>query len=289
MKRNNLYRVIYILTFMIIALCCNAPAQTNPGSTGPYSKCTYNPPASPGYEAALVWYPCSPGSARFAATTLTSGYTGTYSAISYLADHLVTHGYIVFAMTPKNRFGSNASWTAAHKAGIAMLKAENLRPATKERPNPIRGKVDTARLQIMGHSKGGGAALLAAADLGSGIKSVQALEPYIDFAYNLRNTRARINCITGTKDTIALPDQVIGMYNSLPDSVDRTLMYFLGMDHLTFTDTGDEKQKARSTRYITAFMKYHLDGNAAYRTYLYGPDHKKDASWFYGYAHNMDF
>lgn len=289
MKKRNLCRIFYYPALLVLMLCSMAQAQTNPGSTGSFTKCTYTPPASSGYEAASVWYPCNSGNAKLAATTLTSGYTGTYSAISYLADHLVTHGYIIFAMTPNNRYGNNASWTSAHKAGIAMLKSENTRTGTKTRPNPIRGKVDATRLQIMGHSKGGGGTLLAAADFGSGIKAAQAIEPYMDFSYNLSKTRAKINCITGTQDSIASPGQVIAMYNSLPDSVDRTLMYFLGMDHMVFTSTGNATQKARSSKYITAFMKYHLDGNSAYRTYLYGAEHKKDASWFYGYAHNMDF
>ncbi len=289
MKRKKMRITCCFFILFLLALSCMAIAQTDPGTAGAYTKCTYTPPANSGYAAALVWYPCNSGAARLAATTLTSGYTGSYTAVSYLADHLVTHGYIVFAMTPKNRYGNNSSWTSAHKAGIAMLKSENTRQGTTAKPNPIKGKVDTSRLQVMGHSKGGGAALLAAAQLGAGVKTVQALEPYMDFSYNLSKARAKTNFITGSADSIASPDLVVAMYNSLPDTVDRTLMYFLEMDHMVFTASGDATQKIRSNKYITAFMKYHLESNSSYQTYLYGAEHKKDANWFFGYAHNTDF
>jgi len=275
------------LTFTFII---SAFAQTDPGSVGSYTKCTYTPPTNLGYSEAMVWYPCS-GSGPFAATTLTSGFTGAYTDIAYLADHLVTHGYIVFAMTPTNKYGNNPTWTSAHKAGITMLKSENTRAATSLRPNPIKGKVNTAKLQVMGHSKGGGGTLLASASLGSSIKTAQALTPYMDYSYNLSTTKAKTNCITGTADTIAAPSAVVTMYNSLPGSIDRTLMYFQGLDHMVFTTDGNEPYKSRTTRYVTAFMKYQLDGNSSYQTYLYGTKHTEDvnAGWFYGYAHNKNY
>lgn len=289
MTRKKLSGFFCLLLLMVPVLCASAQSRPDPGVAGPYAKCTYRPPAHAGYEEAMVWYPCNSGTARLAATTLTAGYMANYRAISYLADHLVTHGYIVFAMTPNNRYGNNSGWVAAQKAGIAMLRSENSRTGSAGYPNPIRGKVDIHKLQMMGHSKGGGAALIAAADPESGIKTVQALEPYVDIPCNLSKIRARINCIAGSRDSIALPDQVVSIYNSLPDAVDRTLMYFTGMDHMTFTGAGNSIQKSRSLKYITAFMKYHLDGNLSYRSSLYEGEHKKDAGWFYGYAHNMNF
>lgn len=289
--RKALLFTVCLVVFLALFSSLSARADNDPGEKGKYRKCTYVPPANSGYYKAMVWYPCDFASEKFAATTLTSGFTGTYPVIAYLADHLVTHGYIVFAMTPNNIYGMNASWTSAHKAGIAQLKIENTRTGTIQNPNPIRGKVDTSRLQVMGHSKGGGGALLAAADLGASVKTVQALAPYMDGRFNLRNVRAATNIMTSTADSIAKPDRVVSMYNSLPDSIARTLMFFSGMDHMVYTATGNKDYQKRTTRYITAFMKYHLDGLVAYKTYLYGADHNSRMweKWFYGYAHNIDF
>jgi dienelactone hydrolase len=207
--------------------------------------------------------------------------------MEWIANHLVTHGYIVYAMTPTNIYGYNSSWTSAHKAGIAMLKSENTRTGSA-----IYGKVNTAKLQIMGFSKGGGGALLASAALGAGVKATQALAPYMDASYNLSATKAITACYTGTSDIIASPSNVVKMYNSLPSTVDRTLGYFSGFAHTDWmTGSTANSNGNRAKKYITAFMKYHLDGDSAYYTYLYGAEHTIDmnAGWFYGYAHNANF
>jgi hypothetical protein len=288
MKKRSML-VLSLVVAMTLSFCTMALAQTAPGSTGSYTKCTYTPPSNSGYASASVWYPCS-GAGPFAATTLTGGYTNTYSDMAWLANHLVTHGYIIYGMTPNNIYGTNSSWTTAHKAGISMLKSENTRTGSTLRPNPIKGKVNTARLQIMGFSKGGGGALLASNDLGSGVQTTQALAPYMDYSYSLRSTKAKTICYTGRSDTIASDRAVVTMYNSLPTSIDRTLGYFNGFSHTDWmTGTSYNTYNNRAKKYITAFMKYQLEGNAAYQTYLYGAEQQKDASWFYGYAHNTNF
>ena len=97
-----------------------------------------------------------------------AGYFNTHDDMRWLAYHLVTHGYIIFAMTPTNVMDR----TDAQKADIAMLKSENTRSDSK-----IKGLVDTNKLQILGYGKGGGGALLASASFGSEVKSTQALAP----------------------------------------------------------------------------------------------------------------
>jgi hypothetical protein len=207
--------------------------------------------------------------------------------MAWIANHLSTWGYIVFAMTPNNRYGNNSSWTSAHRAGIAQLKVENTRSGSA-----INGKVDISKLQIMGFSKGGGGALLASASLGSGIKTTQAMAPYMDSSYNLSGIRSATICYTGTSDSIASPGNVVRMYNSLPDSIDRTLAYFNGFPHTNWMPgSSNNSNTNKAKKYITAFMLYHMDGNSSYQTYLYGSEHTKDmnTSWFYGYVHNADF
>ncbi len=277
--------VLVIMAFSLF-MVSSALAVTDPGSTGSFTKCTYTPPTNAGYSAAKVYYPCS-STGTLAATTLTGGYTNTYSNMDWLASHLVTHGYIVYAMTPKNIYGYNSTWTSAHKAGIAMLKSENTRSASA-----IKGKVNTSKLQIMGFSKGGGGALLASASLASGVKATQALAPYMDASYNLSATKAITACYTGTSDTVAFPGNVVTMYNSLPSTVDRTLGYFSGFYHTDWmTGSSANTNGNKAKKYITAFMKYHLDGDTGYQTYLYGTAHNADmsAGWFYGYARNTKF
>jgi hypothetical protein len=282
--------LILVLCGLVIAFLVSTHSKTavqDPGSRGPFTKCTYTSNLSDsGYSAAMVYYPCETPSGPFAGTTLTGGYLNNYSDMSWVADHVVTHGFIVIAMTPNNNRGNNPEWTTAHKAGIAKLKSENTRAAS-----PIYGIVDTANLQIMGYSKGGGGALLAAASLGTQVKSTQAMAPYMDSSsYNLSGIRSNTICYTGTSDSVASPSKVVSMYNSLPDSIQRTLGYFNGFSHLTWINSGSSGDHTKALVYITSWMKYYLEGDSGYETYLYGDEHDNhmDADWFYDYAHNED-
>ncbi len=284
--------IIFVLSVLCLFLkgmaMSSVNAQVDPGATGPYTKCTYIPPANAAYAEAKVWYPCNV-TGTLAATTLISGGTKVYSDYAKLAEHLASHGYIVFAMTPANPvLLSNSAWTSAQKAGILQLKKENTRTGTSANPNPIKGKINTAKLQVLGHSLGGGGTLLAAASLGTGIKTAQALTPAImGSTLSLSRIKAKTNIIAGVNDTTALPLLVSVYYNSLPLTLDRTFMVFYGVDHWTFINTGAEPYQSRVFKYITAFMKYHLDGNTAYQTYLYGAEFNNDfnAGWYLRYTH----
>jgi len=252
-------------------------AVTPPTSTGSFTKCTYTANLTDsGYSAAMMIYPCQTTQAKYPATTLTGGFTNVYTDMAWLYDHLVTHGYIIIAMTPNNNLGNNPEWTTAHKAGIAKLKSENARAAS-----PIYGRVNTSKLQIMGFSKGGGGTLLASADLGSAIASTQAMAPYMDFTYNLSGIKSPTVCYTGTLDTVALASLVKIMFNSLPTTIKRTYANFNGFTHFdwygnTSTTTTRNKQKT----YITSWMKVYLDGNTGYASYING----SQLLWFYEFS-----
>jgi len=281
MKRRNLF-VAFLALAMTLVSGTAALAVTSPDATGPYSTCTYTPPDTSGYNGAKVYYPCNI-TGTHGATTLTGGFTNTYSDMAWIANHLSKWGYIVFAMTPNNIYGNNPSWTSAHKSGIAQLKVENTRSGS-----PIKGKVNTAKLQIMGFSKGGGGTLLASASLGSAIKTTQALAPYMDSSYNLSGIKSPTICYTGTSDSIASPSNVVKMYNSLPGSIKKTLAYFNGFAHTDWMPgSSNNSNTNKAKKYITAFMLYHMDGNSSYKTYLYGTEHAKD-SWFYQYTYSSN-
>lgn len=247
-----------------------------PGVAGTYTKCTYTPPASLGYSAAQVIYPCEKTKGPFAATTLTGGWTNTYPMMKWLSDHLVTHGYVVFAMTPNNNMGLNPEWTTAHKTGISMLQSENARTGAA-----IKGLVNTSRLRIMGFSKGGGGSLLASASLGATVKTTQAIAPYMDFSYNLSNIKGPVAIYSGSTDNVASPALAQLMYANLPWSIPRMFAKFNGMGHMDWVvdwmgSSGDPTYQARAKTYITAFMKTHLEGLTGYESHLDG----KQTNWF---------
>ncbi len=248
-------------------------ALAGPADLGAYSKCSYTSGLSDsGYLSAVVYYPCQTDSGPFAATTLTGGYTNTKDDMYWLSSHLVTHGYIVIAMTPNNIYGYNSEWRTAHKAGINKLISEN-----NNSSSPIKGFVNTSKLQVMGFSKGGGGTLLASSDLGATVASTQALAPYMDLSYNISGIKSPTICYTGTNDYIAPPSKVVSMFNALPASIDRTLAYFSGVTHLDWNNYGSYQDRFKT--YVTSWMKVYLDGDTSYKAYIDGSQ-----NWFYDFV-----
>lgn len=260
---------------------------SGPESLGNYTICYYFTDLEDiGYKEAVMLYPCeaAENGETVAATTLTGGFTNEYDDMEWLFSHLASHGYVVLAMTPNNKLGVNWTWRQAHKAGLDKIEEENQREES-----PIYGMVDTDKLQIMGFSKGGGGALQASKDVGDRISSTQALAPYMDHPYDITGIESPTICYTGTEDSIAGPGQVVNMYNNLPDDIERTLAYFNEISHTDwYGGKGDYRDRMKT--YITSWMKYYLDGDEAYFTYLYGPEHQQhmNEGWFYEYARNED-
>lgn len=250
---------------------------TGPAGAGANSECTYSDGLSDsGYGSAQVFYPCETAEGPFAATTLTGGFTNTKEDMYWLASHLLTHGYIVIAITPTNTLGSAPTWETAHKAGIEMLISENSR-----QNSPIYGLVDTNNLQISGYSMGGGGALLAAHDLGLGIASVQAFAPY-GGGTTLGGISVPTICYAGGSDGTASPSSVIDQFDSLPDNIERTYAEFSGVAHLAWV-SGSDEEKIKFMTYITSWMKVYLDGDESYSEYIDG-----NQDWFNDFVINSD-
>ncbi len=273
----SLYLVLALVFFT--GLGCEDPPTGAPDEEGEFTECSYTSGLyDSDYSSAKVFYPCETEYGPFAGTTMTGGYTNTRSDMDWISEHLVTHGYIVIAMTPNNNLGTNGQWTDAHKAGIAMLKSENT-----EYGSPIYGLVDTNKLQISGYSKGGGGALLAADDLGSQVKSVIPMAPYMDFGYSLSGITADTMILIGTSDAVASPSAAEDMYNDLPDNIERTWGLFDGVGHLEWDNSASTTNHNHMKTYITSWMKVHLDGDATYEQYIDGSQ-----SWFDEFAQNAD-
>ncbi len=282
--------LIVLAVFALIGYGCESPGvptnPTTPGSNsggavaptqkGEFTKCTYTENLQDqDYSSAIVYYPCEKQAGPFPASTLTGGWTNEKEQMDWIGSHVVTHGYIVIAMTPNNKMGLNPQWRMAHNAGIAKLKAENNRSGS-----PIAGLVNTNALQIMGYSKGGGGTLLAADDQGANLKTAQAIAPYFDTVHTLNRVKASTIIYTGTDDTVAPATQSLSMFASLPTSINRTLAYFNGFGHMVWWNNGDPDAHRKSLTYIVSWMKVYLSGDNRYAGYVDGSQ-----DWFYRFEH----
>jgi hypothetical protein len=160
---------------------------TDPERPGPFVVASYQASyevSGFGTFSALVHYP-----ARISETTpaqglpdepypslvLSNGYAASAVMLTWLSEHLASHGYVVLGFTPQNPFALDVTnWADGFRQGLAFLYVENSRI-----DSPVFGLVSTERTGLIGLSMGGAGALEAA---GNGVEAdaVVALAPGIN-------------------------------------------------------------------------------------------------------------
>jgi predicted alpha/beta-hydrolase family hydrolase len=205
---------------------------------------------------AKLYYPCNISTA-LPATTMTSGYMGTLSQVDWLSKAVANDGFVVLAFTPSNIYGYVSGWRDAHKAAISKLKSINTSTGT------LKGKINTAKLQTCGHSKGGGGSLWASSQLGTGLAATIGMAPWKEQFTN--TTLAAIKAPTliqaGTLDSLATRSMTYGEYYALSTSIKRAYFEYSGTDHMSWASGGSNQTQLGTD--VVAWMRYYLKGDTA--------------------------
>ena len=208
---------------------------------------------------ARVYYPCDI-SAPTPATTMCSGYIGDYDDIEFLSEAVTASGYVVLAFTPTTEYGFVEGWKDAHKSSIAELQDMN------ENHSVLSGKIDTNKLQTSGHSKGGGGAIQAAAELGDSVSSSIGMAPYQGmefYDFNLRNmTAATFVQAAGIADYLATPSMTEDEYDALPDDISKCYKRHSAWGHFEWTGLSTTYHDTLSEEVI-AWMRYYLSNDTS--------------------------
>ena len=255
-----------------------AQTLTNPGDS---EVCSYTSNLKDdGYSSAIVTYPCN-ATGLLPATTLTGGYTNTKEQMVWLSEHLTSHGYVVIAMTPTNRFGTPEIWGKAHVAGFNKLAAENARI-----DSPISNKINLDRRAITGFSMGGGGVFIAAEQLAGQNAATLALAPFLYTSPQaLFDAQVVPTMILGSElDEIAKNSEKY--YAQLPN-IEKGLGMFTGASHYDWYGSGDQDAKAEFRTLVTAFLDAKVKGDNSAYGYLDkgGAEHQAhlDDDWFSAY------
>ncbi|MDA8140203.1 MAG: hypothetical protein M0036_16270 [Desulfobacteraceae bacterium] len=222
-KRNRLAALVLVLFLAtLISYGCDS------GGIGG-SVCTSSTSVS-GASAAVLYYPCNISSA-VPATTMTSGFMGTYREVEWLARDVAGNGYVVLAMTPLNPYGMVSGWRTAHVNGISKLKSLNT-------SGTLKGKINTSALQTCGHSKGGGGALWASSTLGAQLKTTIGMAPWQEEFLTLSGIRAATLIQAGGLDTLATALMTMNEFNLLPIGIVKAYRVFPTADHMSWASIG---------------------------------------------------
>lgn len=253
------------------------PDGQNLTNSGDYEICSYTSGLSnSGYSSARMTYPCDLSAGPFPATTLTGGFSNTKEQMTWLSEHLTSHGYVVLTITPNNILGVPPGWRTAHLAGFAELADENNRVGS-----PLRGNINLDKRNIMGYSMGGGGAILAAEELGDRQASAIALAPWLGaYSVNYSQIKAPMLMLGSQYDELAYYTE--NYYARLPSDIERGVAIYSGASHFDWFGVLNQDQKAQFRTLVTAFLEVQLkDDDSAY-SYFDGAEHDKhiQEGWF---------
>ena len=259
-----------------LALTTGAFAQTNPYEKGPTptvssleasrgsfatSSTTVSSFRASGYGAATIYYPTTTGT--YAAIALCPGFTATQSSIAWLGPRLASHGFVVMIIDTNTTSDQPASRGRQLKAALTQLVSLNSTSTSS-----LRGKVDTTRLAVGGHSMGGGGTLEAARDNPS-YKAALPLAPW-NTTKSFSTIRVPTLIIGGQSDTVA-PDaqHSIPFYTSIPTSTPKGFLELTGASHF-FPQTAN----ATVGKYMVSWLKRFADNDLRYEQFISGAPHQ---------------
>jgi len=226
------------------------------------------PAAAVGYGGGTVSYPTNTDEGPFGAVAVCPGYTGVQRSLQWLGPHLASNGFVVIVidtLSPTNNAEQRSVQLVAALNQVITFSATG--------GHPLAGRVDGNRLAVVGHSYGGGGALLAATNNPS-LKAVIPLAPYYESTSFPRLTVPTL-VVGCQRDTVApVSARAIPMYESIPSSVSKAYLELAGGDHLC-VETGNGN-KAVQGKYAVAWMKRFVDEDVRYSPYLCGAPHEAD-------------
>ncbi|MET9543911.1 alpha/beta hydrolase [Streptomyces sp. 135] len=205
-----------------------------------------------GFGGGTIYYPTSTADGTFGAVAISPGFTATQSTISWLGPRLASQGFVVFTIDTLTTVDQPASRGAQLLAALDYLTQRSA----------VRGRIDSSRLGVMGHSMGGGGSLEAA-------KSRPALQAAIPLTgWNLDKTWPELRTPTlvvgADGDTVApVSSHSEPFYESLPGSLDKAYLELNGASHFT-----PNTSNTTIAKYSVSWLKRFIDNDVRYEKFL---------------------
>lgn len=223
--------------------------------TGPFEIATTTVPAGNGFGGGTIYYPTATGTGKFGGVAIVPGYTAYQSSISWYGPRVASQGFVVITIDTLTTGDSPIS------RGNQLLAALDYLTTI----SPVAGRVDSARLAVMGWSMGGGGSLFAAKQR-PGLKAAIPLAPWS--GQNAFSTVTVPTMIVGCQVDNIAPVAVHAkpFYNALPPTDKKAYLEIKNGDH--WCVTSPNTSIARS---VISFLKRFVDGDTRYTQFLCPP------------------
>ncbi|MFE9397096.1 dienelactone hydrolase family protein [Streptomyces flavidovirens] len=222
--------------------------------TGPYavSQTAVSSLGVTGFGGGTVYYPTSTSDGTFGAVAVSPGFTASQSSIAWLGPRLASQGFVVFTIDTLSRYDQPDSRGRQLLAALDYLTERST----------VRGRIDSSRLGVMGHSMGGGGSLEAA-------KSRPSLQAAIPLTgWNTDKTWPEIQTPTlvvgADGDTVApVSSHSEPFYESLPSSLDKAYLELNNATHYT-----PNSSNTTIAKYSISWLKRFIDNDTRYEQFL---------------------
>ncbi|MET9777295.1 dienelactone hydrolase family protein [Streptomyces sp. NPDC006367] len=233
------------------------PAPTNSSIEalrGPYAVADTNVSslAVTGFGGGTIHYPTTTGDGTFGAVVISPGFTAYESSIAWLGPRLASQGFVVFTIDTLTTMDQPDSRGRQLLAALDYLTERS----------SVRGRIDSSRLGVMGHSMGGGGALEAA-------KSRPSLQAAIPLTpWNLDKTWPEVRTPTlivgADGDSVApVASHSEPFYSSLPATTDRAYLELNGATHFA-----PNTSNTTIAKYSISWLKRFIDNDTRYEQFL---------------------
>ncbi len=267
----------YLFTLaLILSFWPNVSAQEisreSLGSPGPYQVAYYSSyPAVPEFSAATIYFPANKGE-DFGGVAISPGFVKSQENMSWWGRHLASHGFAVLTLDTNELRDDPSLRADALMAAVEVLRKEGARMG-----GTLRGKILDDRMAIMGHSMGGGGALLAANSHNNELKAVIPFTPWQPEG-SFSDISIPTLVISGEIDRIApVADHALPHFQSLPDGIPKMYLEIKGGNHfIANTDTDDDRLSPNIDVHDlvgamgVAWLKLFVDGDELYRSIVFG-------------------
>ncbi|MGW5972658.1 bis(hydroxyethyl) terephthalate hydrolase [Streptomyces sp. NPDC055186] len=205
-----------------------------------------------GFGGGTIYYPNSTADGTFGAIAVSPGFTAYQSSIAWLGPRLASQGFVVFTIDTNTTLDQPASRGDQLLAALDYLTQSSA----------VRGRIDSSRLGVMGHSMGGGGTLEAAKDR----PSLQAAIPLTP--WNLDKTWPEVRTPTlifgADGDTVApVSTHAEPLYTGLPSSLDRAYLELNNATHFT-----PNSNNTTIAKYSISWLKRFIDDDTRYERFL---------------------
>ncbi|WP_031525917.1 cellulose binding domain-containing protein [Streptomyces sp. NRRL F-5123] len=221
-------------------------------SRGPFATAQTTVAPGNGFNGGTIYYPTDTSAGTWGAVAIVPGYTALFAdEEAWMGPWLSSFGFVVIGIETNSRTDFDVARGTQLLAALDYLTQQS----------PVRDRVDTSRLSVIGHSMGGGGVVYATEHRPS-LKAAVALAPFSP-SQDMSTDRVPTMVMAGQNDTVVTPSYLDGLYATMPAATQSDFVQIAGADHVYYTHP-----QSTEMRILIPWLKIFVDNDTRYTQFL---------------------